>query len=52
MWGRKKLDMTNEDEVQQERGGKFQIEQFRGYCKGPGKSGYIPMTVPKSTSTS
>ena len=51
IWNRKQIDVSNQEELERERGGKFQPEQFRGYCKGSGKNGYIAMTVPISTST-
>jgi hypothetical protein len=50
MWGRKQVDLSNEVEVEIERGGKWQPQQFRGYCKSGGKHGYIGMKVPASTS--
>ncbi|KAL3782470.1 hypothetical protein HJC23_002221 [Cyclotella cryptica] len=48
--GQKQVDLTNQNEVEQERGGKYQPQHFRGYCKSSGKKGYIAMKVPSSTS--
>jgi hypothetical protein len=47
MWKRKVLDSANdaEDEMEKVRGGKFQPQQFRGYCKGRGN--YIPIVLPE-----
>lgn len=52
IWGRKHVELNNADEVQKERGGLFQPEQFRGYCKSAGKKGYIAMKVPTVAKTS
>lgn len=52
VWGRKQIDLSNGDEVKRERGGQFQPEQFRGYCKSSGKNGYIQMKVPTNTKAS
>ena len=49
IWRRKKLDLDNVEAVEKERGGKYQPDQFRGYCKGPGKKSYIRIQVPTKT---
>lgn len=48
--GRNVVDLTKEDEVEKERGGNYQPQHFRGYCKHSGKRGYIALKVPGSTS--
>mmetsp|Transcript_464 Transcript_464/g.693 ORF Transcript_464/g.693 Transcript_464/m.693 type:complete len:495 (+) Transcript_464:306-1790(+) len=46
MWKRGVVDLANTDETAKVRGGEFQPQQFRGYCKRPGAGGYIPITLP------
>lgn len=46
LWGREIVPLSNSEEVVKVRGGDFQIEQFRGYCKGHGEAGYIPVVLP------
>jgi hypothetical protein len=47
MWNRGTVvDTMDGDEMAKVRGGKFQPEQFRGYCKGHGAKSYIPITLP------
>mmetsp|Transcript_207 Transcript_207/g.477 ORF Transcript_207/g.477 Transcript_207/m.477 type:complete len:500 (-) Transcript_207:321-1820(-) len=45
MWGRKSVQLTNADEVVKLRGGRYQTEHFRGYCKQHGKNGYIKVDI-------
>jgi len=47
IWGRKKL--TNEKDIVKERGGGYQVDHFRGYCKQHGKRGYIKVDLPTAT---
>lgn len=47
MWGRPKIDLSNTGEAERERGGTFDIQQFRGYCTRSGKNGYVAIKVPK-----
>ncbi len=49
LWKRGVVDLTDTVETVKVRGGKFQPQQFRGYCKGPGAKGYIPITLPDSS---
>jgi hypothetical protein len=46
MWKRDAVDLDNADEVTKVRGGKFQPQQFKGYCKGA--NSYIPITLPEN----
>ncbi len=47
MWKRGSVvDAMDGDEMAKVRGGKFQPEQFRGYCKGHGAKSYIPIILP------
>ena len=46
LWRRSVVDLNSEDETVKVRGGKFQPKQFRGYCKGHGAKGYIPIELP------
>uniref|UniRef100_A0A7S2Q4C4 Nucleotide-diphospho-sugar transferase domain-containing protein n=1 Tax=Skeletonema marinoi TaxID=267567 RepID=A0A7S2Q4C4_9STRA len=48
MWKRGVVDLADTDEMTKVRGGRFQPQQFRGFCKGPGANGYIPITLPES----
>ncbi|KAL7538313.1 hypothetical protein ACHAXR_008477 [Thalassiosira sp. AJA248-18] len=46
MWGRKSVQLTNVEDMEKSRGGNYQVEHFRGYCKKHGKNGYIKIDVP------
>jgi len=46
MWKRDAVDLDNAEEIAKVRGGEFQPQQFRGYCKGHGANSYIPITLP------
>lgn len=39
--GRHRVHLENKEEVVKARGGDYQMDHFRGYCKGHGKKGYI-----------
>jgi len=46
LWGRKSVQLTNNaDEILEVRGGGYQMEHFRGYCKQHGKNGYINVDI-------
>ena len=45
---RKHVHLTSKEEVVKARGGDYDIEHFRGYCKGHGAKGYISIAdIPK-----
>ena len=48
VWGRRAVDCRGGDTTAcvAERGGKYQSEHFRGYCKGSGKNGYFRIRLP------
>ena len=48
VWGRKAVDCGGGDRkaCADERGGKYQPEHFRGYCKSSGKNGYFRIQLP------
>ena len=46
LWGREKVGLKNNEEVLKVRGGDYQIEHFRGYCKSNGERGYIQVVIP------
>ena len=45
VWGRERIALTDTEGVVAARGGGFQVEHFRGYCKQRGKSGYIRIDI-------
>lgn len=52
LWARKAVKLTDSKEVETVRGGTYQIEHFRGYCKKHGKMGYIKIDIPKDAALS
>lgn len=47
LWGRKSVMLTDSKETMTARGGAYQTQHFRGYCKNYGKHGYIKIDIPK-----
>ena len=49
LWGREKVQMANKEDFLKVRGGDYQVEHFRGYCKSHGDMGYMQVVVPGQT---
>jgi hypothetical protein len=41
--------MANKEDFLKVRGGDYQVEHFRGYCKSHGDMGYMQVVVPGQT---